>query len=325
MFYLNSDIIIKNDKTILLTGKKSFTIAKPTKLISTLIHALHSGIKDTDFHRLANEGTLAIAFAKLRGFDLIIQIPDNAANHFIRKSELFLARTFETPENTRSKISKIHVTVLGCGGIGANLTYHLAMSGFRKFTFIDCDAIEASNINRQYPFTPNDVGNLKTEQLENFVRAVHPDAETRSISARIKTIDDLNNLLPTTNLIICGADTPPILIKKIVALFARINEVDVAFCGVGYEEISIGPLLTSHAAKTNYIASLEKLDKSVNYLLLNPCRGSLGATNSMATSTLAAQLIYHYCALAPSTIKNKELLINPWSLSLIRKIAYDEY
>ncbi len=91
MFYLNSDIIIKNDKTILLTGKKSFTIAKPTKLISTLIHALHSGIKDTDFHRLANEGTLAIAFAKLRGFDLIIQIPDNAANHFIRKSELFLA------------------------------------------------------------------------------------------------------------------------------------------------------------------------------------------------------------------------------------------
>lgn len=325
MFYLNSDIIIRTDQTILLTGKRTFSIEKPTPSTSKLIQALHSGIKDTDFKRLENESTLTIAFARLKSLDLIIQIPDNTANHFIRKSELFLARTFESPDIARSKISKMHITILGCGGIGANLTYHLAMSGFKKFTFIDSDSIEASNINRQYPYGPSDVGKLKTEQLESFVHAIHPDAETLSISARIKTFDDLSHLSPTTNLIICGVDTPPILIKKIVALFARAKEIDVAFCGVGYEEISIGPLLTSHAAKTNYINSLERLEKNINYSLLTPCRGSLGATNSMATSTLAAQLIHHYCASAPPPIKNNELLINPWSLSLIRKTSYDKY
>ena len=49
------------------------------------------------------------------------------------------------------------VLVIGAGGLGAPGLLQLAHAGIRKFTIIDPDRLELSNLHRRY-FTPADIG-----------------------------------------------------------------------------------------------------------------------------------------------------------------------
>ncbi|MGY4492920.1 ThiF family adenylyltransferase [Pseudomonas sp. TE3610] len=322
MFKLNSDLIINNDGDLVLLGKKSYLIKNPTNQIITFFQTLRTGINDIEFQAFESKSSLAEILSKLRDLNLIINIQNHPTNKFTSKSDLFLLRAFEIQAGAKSIFLNTHVTIIGCGGVGANLAYHLTTTGLKKFALIDPDNVEESNLNRQHPFTPADIGKSKAKQLERFINAIHPDADVMAIPTKIETASDLNTLVPPTDLIICGADTPPLTIRKIITEHANLKNIDVVFCGVGYEDISIGPLLTSTTAKSNYIESLCSLAKHLKLHLLTPCEGSLGSTNSIATSVLATQLIHYYCSSNLTAIENTELVIDPWTLSLIRETPY---
>lgn len=57
------------------------------------------------------------------------------------------------------------VLVVGCGGLGCELAKLLAMDPANKLTFVDDDTIDATNLNRQFLFTKNDVGKSKAQVL----------------------------------------------------------------------------------------------------------------------------------------------------------------
>ena len=67
-----------------------------------------------------------------------------------------------------------HVTIVGCGGVGAWVAVYLALSGVPVLHLCDPDRLELSNLNR-LPFTPSDVGKLKTLVLREFLEARRPD------------------------------------------------------------------------------------------------------------------------------------------------------
>ena len=60
-----------------------------------------------------------------------------------------------------------NIIVIGCGGIGTVVLDNLVRAGFRKFTIIDFDKVEKSNLNRQLFYTVEDVGGTKIEIIKN--------------------------------------------------------------------------------------------------------------------------------------------------------------
>ena len=54
--------------------------------------------------------------------------------------------------------------VLGVGGLGCGVSMGLARLGVKKIIMLDKDVVDASNLNRQILFRPEDVGLPKSTQ-----------------------------------------------------------------------------------------------------------------------------------------------------------------
>lgn len=77
-------------------------------------------------------------------------------------------------EELISAIGRTRVLVAGAGGNGAVLDFLLRV-GYRNFTIIDFDMVEATNLNR-LPFTPDYIGKIKTEAWKEYLQKVNPEA-----------------------------------------------------------------------------------------------------------------------------------------------------
>ncbi len=69
------------------------------------------------------------------------------------------------------------VLVVGAGGLGSPVLSVLAKSGVERFTIVDDDAVEASNLQRQTLFAEEDVGQLKVEVAARKLRALGAGVE----------------------------------------------------------------------------------------------------------------------------------------------------
>lgn len=74
-----------------------------------------------------------------------------------------------------SKIINSNVLIGGAGGVGCEIIKSLSKCGFRKFTLIDLDTIEMTNLNRQFYFRKKHVGLGKSECAKEGVMEVEPD------------------------------------------------------------------------------------------------------------------------------------------------------
>ncbi|MHA1436857.1 MAG: HesA/MoeB/ThiF family protein [Promethearchaeota archaeon] len=82
----------------------------------------------------------------------------------------FFSRQKEIKWFSQEKISSITILILGVGGIGCNIALLTSRIGFKKIILIDCDVIEASNLNRQTLFSKNDIGKYKAEIAKNTLK-----------------------------------------------------------------------------------------------------------------------------------------------------------
>ncbi|MBD3347419.1 MAG: sulfur carrier protein ThiS adenylyltransferase ThiF [Chitinivibrionales bacterium] len=70
------------------------------------------------------------------------------------------------------KIKAMHIGIAGAGGLGSNCATFLVRCGFEKFTLVDFDEIEHSNLNRQAYFT-GQVGMPKVTALRENMRRIN--------------------------------------------------------------------------------------------------------------------------------------------------------
>ncbi|MEM3030204.1 MAG: HesA/MoeB/ThiF family protein [Candidatus Micrarchaeia archaeon] len=120
-----------------------------------------------------------------------------------RYSRQLILPNFGAREQRRLKNARVVVT--GAGGIGCPVLLNLAASGVGSITIIDSDSIDLTNLNRQFLFTPADVGRPKAVVAAERIRAFNPDIEVRPV---VKVIDYSNafDLLKGFDAIIDGTD-----------------------------------------------------------------------------------------------------------------------
>ncbi|MFT6083413.1 MAG: molybdopterin/thiamine biosynthesis adenylyltransferase [Alphaproteobacteria bacterium] len=87
----------------------------------------------------------------------------------------------------QEKLSKSHIVVVGCGGLGCPTLLYLAASGIGKITLIDNDTISTSNLHRQILFSAHDVGYYKAEIAAQKLAILHPDTTITPIIKRLDT------------------------------------------------------------------------------------------------------------------------------------------
>lgn len=160
----------------------------------------------------------------------------------------------------KSILNRKTVGIAGCGGLGSNCAEALARIGVGKLIIVDFDAIDASNLNRQYFFWEQ-IGQQKVFALADNIHYIDPTvevvphdlklgpAEIISIFADCDVIVEAFDLAGMKQMIIetVGTEFPdkPLVIGNGMAGWGNSNSIksekvaeNIYVCGDGVAEIS---------------------------------------------------------------------------------------
>lgn len=102
-------------------------------------------------------------------------------------------------------LSGKHVAIVGLGGIGSPALQYLAASGIGRFTLIDDDGVEASNLQRQTIFSSRDVGHGKAVAARRWLANFDESLEVALSDHRI-TAANARALIGQVDLVLDGTD-----------------------------------------------------------------------------------------------------------------------
>lgn len=86
-----------------------------------------------------------------------------------------------------------HVVILGLGGVGGYVLESLVRSGVGKFTIVDFDKVELSNLNRQIIALRDNIGKNKTTLFYERMKNINPDVKINIIDEFISD-DNIDKL-----------------------------------------------------------------------------------------------------------------------------------
>lgn len=99
----------------------------------------------------------------------------------------------------------IRVLVVGAGGLGCELLKDLTLLGFKHIDVIDMDTIDVSNLNRQFLFSEEDVGEPKAICA---ARAVNRRVRGAKVVGHYKRIEDMeDNWYRQFHVVVMGLDS----------------------------------------------------------------------------------------------------------------------
>lgn len=81
----------------------------------------------------------------------------------------------------QSRLSKVQVGVVGCGGLGTLVVMQLVRIGVQNFTLIDPDLVDVTNLPRLPIIYQDSVGNYKVHALEEYIHNVNPMANVKTV------------------------------------------------------------------------------------------------------------------------------------------------
>ena len=98
-----------------------------------------------------------------------------------------------------------HIAVIGLGGIGSPALQYLAAAGIGRFTLVDDDVVDASNLQRQTIFTTRDIGHGKATSARRWLANFDEALEITLSDNRI-TAENAAALIGGADLVLDGTD-----------------------------------------------------------------------------------------------------------------------
>ncbi len=92
------------------------------------------------------------------------------------------------------RLKSSHVVMIGAGGLGCPASETLVRAGLGQVHLIDDDEIEASNLQRQTLFLPEDIGKSKAITAAQMLEKINPLITARGTVARL-SVDNAYELL----------------------------------------------------------------------------------------------------------------------------------
>ena len=77
-------------------------------------------------------------------------------------------------EDGQQRLAVAKVLVVGCGGLGSPVLLYLAAAGVGTLGLVDCDVVDATNLQRQIIHFTDDVGEDKVISAAQKIRALNP-------------------------------------------------------------------------------------------------------------------------------------------------------
>lgn len=152
----------------------------------------------------------------------------------------FLAE-FGDPADMQAALRAAHVLVIGTGGLGSWVLAALCASGVGRYTLVDPDVVELSNLNRQILFGPESLGRPKVREAADWVMRYDPRAEVLAVHEEVRGRDDVERLLAGTDLVVLAADWPPYEISRWVNAACLAAGVPFVTAGQQLPIVKVGP------------------------------------------------------------------------------------
>jgi molybdopterin/thiamine biosynthesis adenylyltransferase len=89
-------------------------------------------------------------------------------------------------KESQAWLRSLHLGICGLGGVGSLFAAYARGLGFRRFTLVDPDRVEASNLNRLLGATPKDVGKPKVAVVARELRRSDPRIEVNPVFGRVQ-------------------------------------------------------------------------------------------------------------------------------------------
>ena len=114
----------------------------------------------------------------------------------------------EIGDEGQDALKSCRLAIIGAGGLGNPALMAATNAGFGHITLIDDDRVDATNLNRQFLFTPDDIGKPKAEIAAMAARAQNPFI---SVEAYEGYFDDrhADELIPHHDIFIDASDNAP--------------------------------------------------------------------------------------------------------------------
>ena len=90
-------------------------------------------------------------------------------NHWLQRGNLILG------DEKSIRLSSAHILIVGLGGVGSWAAEMLCRSGVGRFTLVDADVVDVTNINRQMPALHSTVGEPKCKVVAERLKAINPE------------------------------------------------------------------------------------------------------------------------------------------------------
>ena len=108
----------------------------------------------------------------------------------------------------QKKLSDSHVCVFGCGAVGGNIAYQLAMAGVGHFTLYDYDSVESSDLSRHIYFKESNIGMKKVEALREAIYQLDSSIDVEVVPSAMKPDTDIEPLISRCNFVVNTMDEP---------------------------------------------------------------------------------------------------------------------
>ncbi|AKM11458.1 molybdopterin biosynthesis protein MoeB [Croceicoccus naphthovorans] len=105
----------------------------------------------------------------------------------------------------QARLAASRVLLIGAGGVGSPALQYLAAAGIGAITVVDCDAVDASNLQRQTIFAEADIGARKAEAAARWIAAFDSQVAVAAHDMRIDT-DNAAALIAGHDVVVDGSD-----------------------------------------------------------------------------------------------------------------------